>query len=231
MTTSVLHQSALKSGSFSKMSARRIRNLVVECFAPRFLRDNGTPAQWLQRLGPHLTPKETEQLLLLYTCRANPILADFVVEVYWQRYASGQQQLSNQEARDFVVQANQQGRTAKPWSASTIRRQAGYLTGTCSDFGLLEPGRKTRRRILTYRIESKVAAVLAYDLHFHGNGDNAVIANPDWKLFGLSPIDTLDEMKRLSLKNLMIVQKAGSATRITWTCKNLEELADVLAQG
>ena len=231
MKAPALCQKALKSGSFSKMSARRVRNLVIECFAPRFLRDGGEPAHYLQRLSPFLSTREFEQLLFLYTCRANLILADFVVEVYWERFGAGQQELTNLEARDFVVCAIRERRTAKAWSPGTIRRQAGYLTGACSDFGLLEPGRKTRRKILTYRLESRVAAVLAYDLHFHGNGDNAFMANPDWRLFGMDQTDIVEEMKKLSLKNWLIMQKAGTLTRITWKCKNLEELVDVLAQG
>jgi len=40
-----------------------------------------------------------------------------------------------------------------------------------------------------------------------------------------------DEMKRLALKGLLIVQSAGGVTRISWPYKNMEELADVLTHG
>jgi hypothetical protein len=47
MTTSSLYESALKSGRFPRLSSRRVKNLVVECFARRFLAGDGTPALWL----------------------------------------------------------------------------------------------------------------------------------------------------------------------------------------
>src|SRR5207249_2385212 len=81
-----------------------------------------------------------EQLLFVYACRANAILADFVREVYWALYASGREQVRNDDARDFVARANQEGRTARPWTPGTVRRVAAYLTGSCADFGLLSRG-------------------------------------------------------------------------------------------
>jgi len=41
----------------------------------------------------------------------------------------------------------------------------------------------------------------------------------------------LNELRRLALKGLFIVQTAGDVTRIAWQCKDLEELRHVLAQG
>jgi len=226
-----LNQAALQSGRFPSMSARRLRNLVTECFAPRFLCDSAKPATLLKTLFPLLSAREFEQLLFTYTCRANTILADFVREAYWGAYAAGRQTISNDDAKEFVISANRDGKTTSPWSASTIRRVASYLTGSCADFGLLERGPKRVRKILHYRIEPRTAAILAYDLHFAGSGDNAVTAEPLWALFGMERADVLDELRRLALKGLVIVQTAGEVTRIAWQCKDLEELRHVLAQG
>src|SRR5207249_5477322 len=41
MSVSQLNQHALDSGRFPQMTARRLRNLVVEGFAPRYLVDGG----------------------------------------------------------------------------------------------------------------------------------------------------------------------------------------------
>jgi hypothetical protein len=231
MTTGALYKSALASGSFPNVSARRLRNLVVESFGPRFLVDEGKPAWWLKSLLPYLSLREFTQLAFVYACRAQEILADFVIEVYWERYASGHDRISNEEARDFVVRANREGKTAKAWSESMVDRVAGYLTGTCADLGLLEDGPKRVRKFLPYRIESLTAAVLAYDLHFAGDGDNALVAHRDWKLFGLDEPDVLTELKRLALKRLVIVQAAANVVRIGWSCKKLEDLVNAIAQG
>lgn len=231
MDASSLNRIALESGRFPNMSARRLRNVVAECFTPRFLREGAKPATLLKMLTPLLSPREFEQLLFIFTCRANPILADFVREVYWNHYASGRETLSNREAHDFVTRANQAGRTSAPWSPELIERVAGYLTRCCADFGLLEPGIKKSRRLLPYRIQPRVAAILAYELHYNGQADDFVIADGCWGLFGMDRPDVLDELRRLALKRLLIVQTAGSLTRISWLHKNLEDLADALSQG
>lgn len=89
MTANQLHQVALESGRFPNVTARRLRNIVVECFAPRYLVASGTPARCLKCLATVISTADLTQLLLVFTSRANPILGDFVRQVYWARYAGG----------------------------------------------------------------------------------------------------------------------------------------------
>ncbi len=229
MDAPALQRRALASGRFSTISARRIRNIVTECFKPRYLVDQGTPAARLQQLRPHLNARDLEQLLFLYTCRANAILADFVREVYWATYVSGRDHIDNDEARAFVVRAVQDGRTAKSWSDTTIRRVSGYLISCCADFGLLERTSNKMGRVLAYRLAPRTAAYLAYDLHFAGLGDNSIVEHVDWGLFGREPLDVLDELQHLARRNLWIVQSVAGASRITWSLNSMEELFDVFA--
>lgn len=229
MSSSALMQEALQSGRFPHMSARRLLNFVKDCFTPRYLRDQTKPARLLRTMETVLAARELEQLMFIYTCRANPILADFVRDVYWDAYSAGRTVLSNDDAKAFVTRANQDGKTIAPWSASTIRRVAGYLTGCCSDFGLLERGKRSTRKILPYRVEPNVAALLAYDLHFSGQGDNQVLGAQEWTWFGMDAADVLDELKRLSLKGFFIVQHAGGVTHISWSYKSMEEVASGIA--
>jgi hypothetical protein len=222
---------AVQSGRFPSMSARRIKNMVSDGFAIRYLVNGAAPARLLTSLIDKFTRRELEQVMFLYTCRAHPILADFIREVYWPAYSAGRNSLDNEEARRFVADANQSGKTTTPWSESTIQRVAGYLTGCCADFGLLERGKRTERRIVPFRIESRVAALLSYDLHFAGLGDNTLLADEDWALFGMDTSDALGELRRLSLRGLMIVQTAGNVTRIGWQYKTIDEVTDAVAQS
>lgn len=231
MTVAQLRQEALTSGRFPGMSARRLLNLVTECFAPRMLIDDGRPAFHLKPLIPVLASRDLEQLLMVYTCRANPILEDFIREVYWPAYSSGCEMITNQDAREFVVNANRQGLTAKPWSETTVRRVASYLTGACADFGLLERGAKRHRNFLPFRIEPRVAIVLAYDLHFAGMGDNTLVSHSDWSLFGMVRDDVVDELKRLSFRSVFLVQAAGEMIRIGWRYKNPKELSGAISES
>lgn len=230
MNASELNNAGLESGRFPNVTARRLRNIIVECFAPRYLVNDGAPARHLKLLGNRITASDRQQLFLLFTCRANPILADFIRKIYWERYAGGYSFVSNEHARAFIERAIDDGRMRKRWSESMVTRVSGYLTGCCADYGLLEQGRKTSRRILPLRIAPVTAAYLAYELHLKGLGDNALLAHDDWGIYGLSRDEVLAEIKKLALKGLLIVQAAGEVVKISWRYSSMEELFNVLVE-
>jgi hypothetical protein len=170
-------------------------------------------------------------LQLLYTCRANAILADFVHDVYWVRYSAGAEAVMADEARQFVHRAVSRGLTTTIWAESTITRVSNYLLGACADFGLLASTRGKARRIVPLRIGLVTSAALVHDLHFKGVGDNAILHHVDWSVFGLEPEDVLLELKRLALRGVLIVQSTGAAAHIGWKHGSVEEAANVVAQG
>ena len=230
MSVSQLNQVALDSGRFPNVTARRLRNVISECFSPRYLISKGAPAQHLKTLSGSVSGSDISQLFLLFTARANPILSDFIRDVYWSRYAGGYAEISTIDARAFVERAIDDGKTSIRWSESTVRRVSAYLTGCCADYGLLERGTRSSRRILPLRISHITAAYLAYDMHFAGMSDNALLTHPDWQLFGLAREDVLEELKKLSLKGHLIVQAAGDIVRISWKQPSMEALCDVLSE-
>jgi hypothetical protein len=189
------------------------------------------PAAHLKRLATLLSTADLTQLMLVFTSRANPILGDFIRDVYWGRYVGGYTLITNNDARVFVERGIDGGKTIKRWSEATVRRISAYLTGCCADFGLLERGQKTSRGIVPFRISPSVAAYLAYDLHFANISDSALLKHEDWQLFGLTREDVLEEMKRLSLRGLLIIQSAGELVQISWKYQNMEAVCDVLTQG
>jgi len=225
MDKEALFDKALQSGHFPTISARRLKNIVYLAFAPRFL-DTPEIIPRLIRLDEFLPRSTFDQHLYIYTARANRVFADFVREVYWSAYAAGRKTLSNEEAREFVDKANAEGLTTQPWAKSTERRVASYLTGTAADFGLLEGGRKIKREIRPIRIRPTTSVYLAYDLHFHGVGDNALLAHEDWALFGLERADVLEELRRMTLQKWIIVQSAANITAIDWLYDSMEDVID-----
>jgi len=226
-----LYKRVLDSGMLPNVSAYRLKNIVVRCFAPRYLVSDGRPAHNLKKLLPVFTSSEISQLLFLYTCRANAILDDFVRTVYWERYEAGSELVTRDDAEGFIHRAIDDGKTPSRWAEGQIKRLGRYLTGCCADYGLLGKRTSTGRQIATYRIEPKVAAYLAHELHFAGLGDNAVTSHRDWQLFGMARDDVREELKRLSLKGHFIYQSAGDITHIGWEHKCMEEFIDVLAQS
>lgn len=231
MSMAELYRVTLESGLFPNITARRLHNFIHECYRPRYLVNDGDPASLLKTVQSLFSNREFNQLLYLYTCRESRVLYDFVREVYWDAYSAGKEKVSNEDAILFVTRANQDGKTVKPWSENTLQRVARYLTNSCADFGLLESGRKIARKILPFRIEAKVTAILAYDLHFSGHGDNSILGHSDWAIFGMDRNDVLNEFKRQALKGWWILQSAGDVTRIGWQHATREELIHVLAKG
>lgn len=230
MNASQLYDAALASGRFPLVTARRLRNIVAECFAPRYMRDPHVAAR-LKYLVDRFTTAELNQLLFIFTARANLVLADFVREVYWARYSAGRNDLQLEDARTFVANSVREGKTQKPWSETTIKRISSYLMGCCADYGLLNTAGRSQRSITAYRILPRVAAYLAYDLKFSGLGDNQIVSSFDWDLFGLERADVRDQLKRLSLQGLLIFQAASDVVHIGWTYKSMEELIDVIAKS
>jgi hypothetical protein len=222
---------ALDAGAFPTISARRLRNIVIEAFAPRYLVDGAQPARILKILLGRVAQQDMRQALFLYACRANLVLADFVRDVYWQRYAAGGLAVTKNDARSFIRRAVGRGRTTSRWSESTIVRVSNYLLGICADYFLLGPLHADARSIVPFRITPITTSLLAHHLHFCGLGDAAVVHHQDWGLFGLAPADVLQELKRLALRGEMIVQAATTIVDIGWKYKSMEELAHVLAEG
>lgn len=222
---------ARTSGRFPNISARRLRNVVVECFSPRYLAGAADSTQALRTLSQRLPRRDLLQIMLVHTSRANALLADFVRLVYWARYAAGHETIANEDAAAFVRQGLADGRMESRWSDATVRRVAGYLTGCCADFGLLERGRRRLRRILPAQPTPTLAIYLAYDLHFAGVGDNTLLQHEDWGLFGLSPHDVLEELGRQQRNGHFMVQSAGDLVRVTWKYSDREALCRVLAEG
>ncbi|MGX5914816.1 BrxA family protein [Aliidiomarina sp. Khilg15.8] len=228
-TTVELYTLALNSGLFPTVSARRLRNIVAECFSPRYIKPG--VALTLKKIKPMTSSSAFVQLLLIHTALANRVLLDFINEVFWAKYSGGHDAISTEDAREFIVNAVREGKTQKPWADSVIERVSSYVVGCCADYGLLSSGRSSKRTIQAVRLQPSTSLYLSYWLHFSGLGDNAVINHQCWKLFGLEPSDVRDELKKLAKNGFLIVQSAGEVTRISWQLKTMEDVIDVIAEG
>lgn len=230
METQDLFQAALDSGEFPNVTARRLRNIVAECFAPRYLNAEYAPVAWLKKLNHQISARAINQIFYLYTVRANLILREFITNLYWERYASGYSELTTDDSKEFVHRATHDGKTKKLWSENTIKRQSSYLLSACADYKLLKPLSRTARQMTPIRLDPCAAVILAYDLHLRGIADNNLISHPDWQLFGLHAEDVREELKRLSVSKFWIIQTAADVVSISWAYKTMEEVIDVILE-
>lgn len=222
---------ALESGEFPNITARRLHNIVTECFAPRFLKQNPPAATYIKPLTEVITSNTLNQLFYLYTIRANLIFRDFIIYVYWEKYASGHSELANKDAFEFVHRATYDGKTKNLWAESTIKRNTSYLMSISEDFKLLRSINRQTKEFTPIRIETTTAIYLAYDLHFQGIADNNLLNHPDWQLFGLQAEDVREELKRLAVHKYWIIQTAANVVSISWAYKTMEEVIDVILEA
>lgn len=232
MTPSQLSDRVVETGLFSRMTARRARNLTIEMFAPRYLANGGSAASRLKILSEERFPYDgLIQLFYLQTARAQQIFADFITEVYWPKYSAGASFLNKNDAMTFIHRAFDSGAFGKRWSNSVIDNVSGYLIGCCIDFGLLSKGTRDRRLIKRFSIRKDVALYLAYDLHFAGHSDMTVAQHPDWRLFGLEVQEAINLMKNLGHDGHLLVQSSVDLIQISWKYRTMEECLAALTQG
>jgi hypothetical protein len=229
MTVVQLYDLALSSGRFPMVSARRLRNIIAECFAPRYLKTD--VAVQLKALAETTPSIVLNQFFLIFTSLANIVLLDFIIEVYWGRYASGRDTISLDDAKDFISHAVNEGKTKTHWSDAMMKRVSSYLIGACADYGLVSPNRSSVRQIKSIRLHEHTLFFFSYWLHFNGLGDNRIVNHEIWKLFGLEAIDVREELIRIAKQGWLIVQAAGDVTRISWKYENIEEVIDVITEG
>lgn len=221
----------VSEGIFASTTARRARNIVVEMFAPRYLGDGGEVARRLRFLLTNGFPNDAlSQIFFLQTARAQRIFADFVVDVYWPRYAAGVTRLSRDDAFDFVCRSLDNGMMEKRWSESTINRVSGYLVSCCADFGLLDEGRGSARSIRHFSLRRETGLYLLHDLHFSGLSDMNVVQHRDWALFGLEPRDVIQLVSNLGNDGHLVAQSSGTVIQISWKYKTMEDCLHALVK-
>lgn len=228
MTKAELYQLALESGLFPKISSRRLKNIISDGFASRFIKSE--VAIYLKQLAPHLSRSEFLQILLIHTALANKELFDFITDIYWQRYASGHDTISNDDAYHFIINAINSNKTLTNWSESTTKRISTNLIGCCIDYGLLTASKSSQKIIKPINIEKSTTLYLAYWLHFSGLGDNAILHNECWQLFGLDPLDVKSQLQNLAKDGWLILQSAGEVVHIGWQFRAMEDVINVITQ-
>jgi hypothetical protein len=219
-----------QSGVLGKHTARRTSDLFREVFRPRLLTPDDRAARALKRFleagGDSQTFKE---MLFLYEARAEDLLYDFTTLKFWPACRAGVLWMTPDDVLSFFDEAVQDGRLPKQWSSQVQIKIARGVLGALREFGFLREDKRGHREVVTYRVSDAGVAYLAHDLHFSGLSDAAVVEHPDWGLFGLGRNQVLERLDALSRSDGLIVQRAGSVVRITWTHATMESLIDAIA--
>lgn len=218
-------------GLLGNATAYRTRDVVRRVFAPRYLRPTDKPARILKLiLSSGLTGRVFTELLFLFTARKDPLVYDFTIQEYWPAVRRGRAVMGTDPMLSFLSEAHFDGRLDNQWSESVSVRIARCVLGLLRDVGFLRETTRGRREIVNYQISDEGAALIAKELQESGATDSSLGAHPDWGLFGMTESRVLEKLDGLGEYRGVIVQRAGSVVRLTWTVDSIEELVDVLTR-
>jgi hypothetical protein len=216
-------------GALGKATQTRVDDVVGRGFAQRFLTEGDRPALYLKAIaaaGPLRGP--LRQLMLIYAARSQAVLHDFIVEVYWSKANSHSQEVTKQDARDFLERAKAARKTETDWSPTMTEKVTRYLLGTLEDFDLIVENRFGHRQLRPPAILPETALYLTYDLHFHAVESQSIPRHPDWRLFGLMPADVIALLEKLAAQGHLQLQNAGGLLRLEWTYSDMESVIHAL---
>lgn len=219
-----------ETGALGRATQVRVDDIVGRSFAQRYLIEDGQPARWLRHLLKQGASKPLlRQLILIYTARANPVLHDFICQVFWLKCNARAGEVTKQDARDFLERAVSRGEISPRWSENMIERVTRYLLGTLEDFEMISENRFGQRQLRPLTILPETVIFLAYELHFSGHEPAQVIRHPDWGLFGLLANDVIGLLEKAALREAFFVQHSGAILRIEWRYASMEEVLNALA--
>lgn len=231
MTVADLKARVRAVGALGKATQVRVDDLVRRPFAQRYLVDGGKPARWMRHLLLARTSRGLlRQLALIYTARANLILHDFIRDVFWLKYSSRAGEVTKQDASDFIKRGVSRGAMGKPWSDYMMDRGSRNLLGTLVDFEFIAENRFGHRQIRPVFILPETSVFLAYELHFGGTEDDAIVRHRDWGLFGLSPAEVISSLEKAATQGHLFIQHSGAVLRVEWKYQTMEDMLDALAR-
>jgi hypothetical protein len=225
-----LSERVLAMDLLGKATARRVKDVVERCFAPRYLAPPGQPAIFLKRLLESRGSGDWfRDLALIYTARVDRLVRDAISVFLAGVREDGRLTLSVDSVMTFLVEAERHGMMASPWATETKRKIARGLLKMLGEFGLLSNGSRKAKEILAFNPHPLAVAYLAFEQHFSGVTDAAIAVNNDWSLWLLDRHAVRERLDEMSRYGLWVFQAAGNVVRITWTVSSMEEAIDVLA--
>jgi hypothetical protein len=215
----------IESNVLVKNHNNRIKDIIEHVFYRRYVNYSEHSVIALKYLREKRVGLEAlNQLLLVYTCRKNLILFDFVINVYQKLIQQGASELPGKAATAFIEENIKNGRIEKAWADSTKRKVAEHMNACMIDFKLTD----RQKKLLPLFLSDTVANYLAHELHFMGFSDEAITTAKEWSLFGYTRYDTIRHLERLAIQGHFIFQNSGELIRITWHYKNMKELIDAI---
>jgi hypothetical protein len=215
----------IQSNVLVKSHKNRIKDIIKHVFYRRFFTNGEGTVLALKKMRAAHTPLETlSQLFLIYTCRRNLILFDFIVDIYQKAAKKNYEALPQDAVAIFIEESLKSGHMDGSWADSTKKKIKQHIHACLIDFKLTDK----QKNLLPLYLSDTTANFLAHEMHFNNFSDEAIVNAEEWKLFGYSRYDTIRHLERLSFQGHYIFQNSGDIIKIAWIYNNMNEFTDAI---
>lgn len=155
--------------------------------------------------------------------RAEPLLAAFAEGPLFEWYRSGRTTITVDDAIAWLSEIIRRGQ-APTWSDAVQKRLARALLATLRDFGVLEgPIGSTKKKIGHPYPSVAGFAYVCWRLHELGVTAATIERSLIWRRWLLDVTDVAALLTDLAQQGVILLNRAGSVTRIEWQAATLAE--------
>lgn len=211
-----------------KATQNRVDDILRSNFFRRYVAAGTETVAALKSLqANHIGFEVLNQLFLVFTCRANIILMDFISQVYWPKAVAGDLKILTTDPVSFINEATEDGRVVKHWSDSSRKHLSEKIIACLIDFRLIEKNKTIRN----FTPADATINFLLHEGHFKGLSDMQLLQMPDWAVLGLSTNDLVRRINQLAQRGHFIAQYSGELLTISWFYQSLEAAADGISRA
>ena len=218
----------ITSDLLGKATQGRVNDILSRNFYRRYVSAGPDVLLALKCLQDNYVSTDVlNQLFLIYTCRTNDILADFIRLVYWLKTSTGSTEILTTDPVNFINEAILDQRINTQWSDSSQKYVAAKIMACLIDFRLIEKNKKIRQFVAS----DSTVNFLLHEGHFRGLSDMQLLDLPDWAVLGLSADDLIRRMSRLTQRGQFMAQYSGELLTISWLYPSLLAAADGISRA
>lgn len=163
------------------------------------------------------------------TTRAEPLLAAFAEGPLFGWFQSGRSTISLDDATTWLTKIGQAGQ-APPWSEAVRTRVGRALLAALRDFGILDGIKGGMRKVIARPYPSVAGfTYVCWRLHELGVTAATIVSSPSWRRWLLEPADVTGLLADLAQQGVILLNRAGSVTRIEWQANTLAEAVHAAA--
>jgi hypothetical protein len=207
-----------------KKSRKRSDDILLRILVPRFVAPGPELIPAIRTLRND--PRAFREACFYETARDEPLLAAFTEGPIWSWYCAGRLGVTIDEVKLWLEDQTTAGKLPK-WTDTVRTKVARGLLAALRDFGILKGA--TRKEFDAPGMSAKGFAYVAFRETQQGSSARALLESRIWRRWLLDDHWVADLLAQAHRLGVLRYAHAGSAVRIDWNAKTLQEVVDAAA--